>query len=65
MDHDDDLAINRVILALGYDPADVVAARLCRSAIEVDFIDFADEDWPLMTRRHVVSAALRDLSPGG
>ena len=63
MDHNDDL-INTIIYALGYDPADVCAARLDGSAIFIDFIDFVDEDWPLMTRRHGVPAALRPASRG-
>ena len=64
MDHNDELTINRIIYALGYDPPDVCAARLYVSAIKVDFIDFVDDDWPLMTRRHGVPAVLLRASRG-
>lgn len=60
MDHDGrDGMISRIICELGYDPNDVCRVRMVGAMIEIDVIDFADDDWPLVTRRHAIPAARR------
>jgi hypothetical protein len=43
---------HRVIRELAYDPADVFELRITEASIEVDYVDFENAAWPLMTRRH-------------
>jgi len=44
---------DRIIRELAYDPDDVYEIRVTEAAIEVDFVDFENVDWPVVTRRHL------------
>jgi hypothetical protein len=44
--------VQRILALLGYDCADVYEVRVTQDVIEVDYIDFMDLDWPVVTRRH-------------
>jgi len=46
---------DRIIHELGYEPTDVYEVRITATAIEVDFVDFEDQNWPVITRRHVAT----------
>ena len=49
--------LQRILDLLGYDPANVYEVRVNEDVIEVDYIDFTDLDWPVVTQRHVAMPA--------
>jgi hypothetical protein len=53
---------HRIIRELGYDAADVFEMRVTEASVEVDYVDFTNAEWPVMTGHH--SGRRRSLPDG-
>jgi hypothetical protein len=56
---------HRIIRELEYDLADVFEMRITETSIEVDYVDFENPAWPLMTKRHRAANGARSFDRVG